>query len=133
RSGTATKSTKTPRLLSVRAGPPFRRGHAQARVRPWTCSRARVRLHVQGMTDDAPNDPIAYFSMLFKQASERLAEAEAMVLSPVDADGRPSGRYVLLKTVDSRGFVFFTNLGSRKARALRAHPGAALPLCRPPQ
>ena len=44
------------------------------------------------------------------------AEPDAMVLSTVDADGRPSGRYVLLKGVDARGFVFYTNFGSRKAR-----------------
>jgi hypothetical protein len=40
----------------------------------------------------------------------------------VDADGRPSGRYVLLKGVDQRGFVFYTNVDSRKARALAANP-----------
>jgi pyridoxamine 5'-phosphate oxidase len=49
-----------------------------------------------------------------------------MVLSTVDADNRPSGRYVLLKAVERDGFVFYTNLGSRKARALAAHPFAAL-------
>lgn len=55
-----------------------------------------------------------------------------MVLSTVDADGRPSARYVLLKEVDSRGFVFYTNLGSRKARALAANPYAALTFYWPP-
>jgi pyridoxamine 5'-phosphate oxidase len=49
-----------------------------------------------------------------------------MVLSTVDPDGRPSGRYVLLKGVDSGGFVFYTNLDSRKARALDANPWASL-------
>jgi pyridoxamine 5'-phosphate oxidase len=49
-----------------------------------------------------------------------------MVLSTVDDDGQPSGRFVLLKSFDERGFVFFTNLGSRKARALIANPRAAL-------
>ena len=49
-----------------------------------------------------------------------------MVLSTVDEGGRPSGRYVLLKEVDQRGFVFYTNLESRKARALAANPYAAL-------
>src|SRR5215813_7285636 len=82
---------------------------------------------------EAPADPIEYFSILFKRANETLAEPDAMVLSTVDADGRPSGRYVLLKTVDSRGFVFFTNLGSRKARALEAHPVAALTFYWPPE
>ena len=49
-----------------------------------------------------------------------------MVLSTVDEDGQPSGRFVLLKAVDERGFVFYTNLHSRKARALAANPRASL-------
>jgi len=49
-----------------------------------------------------------------------------MVLSTVDEDGQPSGRFVLLKGVDERGFVFYTNLNSRKARALAANPRASL-------
>ena len=49
-----------------------------------------------------------------------------MVLSTVDESGRPSGRYILLKGIDQRGFVFFTNLESRKARALAANSQAAL-------
>jgi pyridoxamine 5'-phosphate oxidase len=72
------------------------------------------------------DDPIGLFSLLYEQARQTLPEADAMVLSTVDADGWPSGRFVLLKSVDSRGFVFFTNLDSRKARALGANPRAAL-------
>jgi pyridoxamine 5'-phosphate oxidase len=53
-------------------------------------------------------------------------EPDAMVLSTVDEDGQPSSRFVLLKAFDDRGFVFYTNLESRKARALRANPRAAL-------
>ena len=53
-------------------------------------------------------------------------EPDAMVLSTVDVDGQPSGRFVLLKAVDERGFVFYTNLHSRKARALAANPRASL-------
>ncbi len=49
-----------------------------------------------------------------------------MVLSTVDEDGQPSGRFVLLKAFDDRGFVFYTNLQSRKAQALRANPRASL-------
>jgi pyridoxamine 5'-phosphate oxidase len=49
-----------------------------------------------------------------------------MVLSTVDEDGQPSSRFVLLKAVDDRGFVFYTNLKSRKAVALGANPHAAL-------
>lgn len=72
------------------------------------------------------HDPIEIFRELFERASQACPEPDAMVLSTVDADGRPSGRYVLLKAVDHRGFVFYTNLGSRKARALMANPRAAL-------
>jgi pyridoxamine 5'-phosphate oxidase len=82
---------------------------------------------------DAPTDPIEYFSTLYKRAAETLSEPDAMVLSTVDADGRPSGRYVLLKKVDGRGFVFFTNLGSRKARALAGNSLAALTFYWPPE
>jgi len=72
------------------------------------------------------------FSELFEQAGRQCAEPNAMVLSTVDADGRPSGRYVLLKGVDARGFLFYTNLGSRKAQALAANPYAALTFYWPP-
>jgi pyridoxamine 5'-phosphate oxidase len=77
-------------------------------------------------------DPIAMFSALFERAGQECAEPNAMVLSTVDADGRPSARYVLLKEVDARGFVFYTNLGSRKALALAANPCAALTFYWPP-
>jgi pyridoxamine 5'-phosphate oxidase len=79
---------------------------------------------MDGMTVE---DPIALFSELFEEARQRgTPEPDAMVLSTVDETGRPSGRYVLLKAVDQRGFVFYTNLESRKARALTANPYAAL-------
>jgi pyridoxamine 5'-phosphate oxidase len=79
---------------------------------------------MDGMTLD---DPIAMFSELFDEA-RRLGtlEPDAMVLSTVDESGQPSSRYVLLKEVDQRGFAFYTNLESRKARALAVHPYAAL-------
>ncbi len=50
----------------------------------------------------------------------------AMTLATVDADGRPSARTVLLKGVDERGFLFFTNYDSRKGRELAQNPNAAL-------
>jgi pyridoxamine 5'-phosphate oxidase len=78
------------------------------------------------------DDPIAMFSELFERAGRECAEPNAMVLSTVDADGRPSARYVLLKGIDARGFVFYTNLESRKARALAANPYAALTFYWPP-
>ena len=78
------------------------------------------------------DDPIATFSALYEQAVRELAEPEAMVLSTVDPDGRPSARYVLLKDFDARGFVFYTNLESRKSRALATNPYAALTFYWPP-
>ena len=72
-------------------------------------------------------DPVAMFSALFEHVKQlSVDEPDAMVLSTVDGSGRPSGRYVLLKGVDQRGFVFYTNLESRKARALATNPYAAL-------
>jgi pyridoxamine 5'-phosphate oxidase len=55
-----------------------------------------------------------------------IPEPNAMVLGTADAAGRPSGRTVLLKGVDERGFVFFTNLSSRKATEAAANPYASL-------
>ena len=83
------------------------------------------------MTHVADN-PLDIFKTLFARAAETCAEPDAMVLSTVDADGRPSGRFVLLKAFDERGFVFYTNLHSRKAQALAANPRASLCFYWPP-
>ena len=81
------------------------------------------------MTDAAP-DPIERFRRLLQEAiatdRERLPEPTAFALASVGDDGRPSVRIVLLKGVDDGGFVFYTNLESRKGRELRAHPAAAM-------
>lgn len=72
-------------------------------------------------------DPIARFNGLLREAQGLgLPEPTAMALATADAEGRPSVRMVLLKGVDERGFVFFTNLESRKAAELHANPRAAL-------
>jgi pyridoxamine 5'-phosphate oxidase len=72
-------------------------------------------------------DPIAQFGRWLAQATEAgLAEPNAMVIATADADGRPSARTVLLKGLDERGFVFFTNHQSRKAEDLTANPYCAL-------
>jgi pyridoxamine 5'-phosphate oxidase len=76
---------------------------------------------------DLPPDPIALFQRWYAEAqAAQLPQVEAMTLATADADGRPSGRIVLLKQVDARGFVFFTNYESRKGRELAANPHAAL-------
>jgi len=62
-------------------------------------------------------------------AEARLAEPNdptAMALATADAEGRPSARMILLKGHDARGFVFYTNLDSRKGGELAANPEAAL-------
>lgn len=53
-------------------------------------------------------------------------DASRVALATADATGRPSVRYVLLKDYDERGFVFYTNYGSRKAQSMAANPQAAL-------
>lgn len=55
-----------------------------------------------------------------------LPEPNAMILATVDATGQPSARAVLLKGLDARGFIFYTNYESRKARELTVNPKAAL-------
>jgi pyridoxamine 5'-phosphate oxidase len=62
------------------------------------------------------DDPIAQFEQWLEQAAEaKLSDPTAMTVATVDSSGQPSQRIVLLKNVDQEGFVFFTNLGSRKA------------------
>ena len=73
------------------------------------------------------DDPIALFQTWFQEAvNAGLKEPSAMSLATADADGGPDARMVLLKGVDERGFVFYTNLGSPKAHALFHEPRAAL-------
>lgn len=84
------------------------------------------------MTDvSAPErDPIARFIGLWEQAKalprELLPEPAAFALGTVSDTGQPSVRIVLLKQVDDRGFVFYTNFESRKGRELLATKRAAL-------
>ena len=78
---------------------------------------------------DCEPDPIVEFRRWFQRAVDaQLPSVNAMTLATVDERGRPAARIVLLKEVDDRGFVFFTNYDSRKGRDLAAHPFAALVL-----
>ena len=76
------------------------------------------------------DDPIARFQALLAEAKaippDRLPEPTAFALGTVDPDGQPSVRILLLKDVDARGFVFYTNYESRKGRALLTSRRAAL-------
>jgi pyridoxamine 5'-phosphate oxidase len=76
---------------------------------------------------DVLPDPLAQFARWFEEAMQsQLAEPNAMTLATADLRGRPSARTVLLKGVDTEGFVFYTNYESRKGDDLAANPQAAL-------
>ena len=72
-------------------------------------------------------DPFMQFQHWFADAQRAgIRLPEAMALATADARGRPSVRFVLLKSADERGFVFFTNMSSRKGAELRGNPRASL-------
>jgi pyridoxamine 5'-phosphate oxidase len=75
------------------------------------------------MTDS----PFTLFDAWFAEAqASEINDPNAMAVATIDPDGRPSLRMVLMKGHDARGFVFYTNLESRKGAALAANPTAAL-------
>ena len=69
---------------------------------------------------------IALYKLWHALVGRPAADVNAMTLATVSAHGVPSSRTVLLKGVDARGFIFFTNYESRKGRELTANPNAAL-------
>jgi pyridoxamine 5'-phosphate oxidase len=69
---------------------------------------------------------IALYKLWSAICNHRPADSNAMTLATVDKNGKPSTRTVLLKSVDARGFIFFTNYDSRKGRELAENPSAAL-------
>ena len=77
--------------------------------------------------DQLKESPFDQFALWFDQACQaKIHEPNAMSLSTVSADGKPSLRTVLLKNYDSNGFVFFTNYESRKAQHIAQNPNVAL-------
>src|SRR5215213_3818714 len=74
----------------------------------------------------ASADPITEFQNAIERAKAHQVDTAPVVLATTDTDGRPSARLVLLRGVDARGFVFFTNYNSRKGRELAENPRAAL-------
>ncbi|MFF2846956.1 pyridoxamine 5'-phosphate oxidase [Streptomyces sp. NPDC058001] len=92
----------------------------------------REQYRTEGLSEaELAAHPMEQFALWFQQAVRAaeqgaLYEANAMVVSTADAGGRPSSRTVLLKQYDARGFVFYTNYDSRKARDLAANPRLAL-------
>jgi pyridoxamine 5'-phosphate oxidase len=76
---------------------------------------------------DLDADPIKQFAKWFGEAAAaEIRDVNAMNLATIAADGTPDARIVLLKAISDRGFVFFTNYESAKARQLQAKPHAAL-------
>ena len=72
-------------------------------------------------------DPLVEFGQWFQQAIDlELELPNAMVLATVDEQGKPGARYVLLKSFDDKGFVFFTHAVSAKGKQLANNPAAAL-------
>lgn len=87
------------------------------------------REYLQGglRREDLPADPLTLFETWQQQAIAcSLADPTAMVIATVGPDGQPSQRLVLLKHCDARGFVFYTNYGSRKAQEIAANPRVSL-------
>lgn len=77
--------------------------------------------------EELDDNPVAQFETWMQQACEaEVVDATAMTLATVSADNRPSQRVVLLKQVDERGLVFYTNLESRKAVEIEANPHVSL-------
>ena len=75
----------------------------------------------------ADTDPFALFGTWLEEArAGEPNDFNAMTLATATSDGRPSARMVLMKAFDTDGFVFYTNLESRKGEELRANPEAAL-------
>src|SRR5918993_184274 len=75
---------------------------------------------------DLDPDPLRQFERWLEHARDYVAVPEAVALATATSDGRPSARMVLLKGADERGFGFYTNSESRKARELTQNPRAAL-------
>ena len=78
------------------------------------------------MDEIAEVEPLAPFRQWLDEAWKGEPNAHAMILATTTPDGRPSARAVLLKGLDERGYVFYTNLESRKSKELLANPHAAL-------
>ena len=79
------------------------------------------------LIEELESDPIVQFEKWFREAwDENYPMPHAMSLATASAEGLPTVRTVLLKRYDPRGFVFFTNYGSRKAKQMSDNPQAAL-------
>ena len=91
-------------------------------------ARLREEYEAEGLSKgEAHQDPVHQFDRWFNEAVDAgVPQANAMTVATADDRGRPSARVVLLKGFDRSGFVFYTNLESRKSEELAANPRAAL-------
>lgn len=112
-----------PRTVTRHPGAGYVRGVSER-----TLTELRREYTVGGLAeDDLLPEPVAMFRRWLHDATVAgLHEPNAMVVATVADDGRPSSRMVLLKGLDERGFVFFTNYASRKAAELDANPACSL-------
>jgi pyridoxamine 5'-phosphate oxidase len=93
-----------------------------------TLADLRKEYSLAGLVEkDLARDPFRQFERWFQETeAAKIPEPNAMTLATATRDGRPSARTVLLKGLDGRGFVFFSNYLSRKGRELEANPVATL-------
>jgi pyridoxamine 5'-phosphate oxidase len=93
-----------------------------------TLAELRKDYSLAGLTEkDLARDPFRQFEKWFQEAeAAKIPEPNAMTLSTATRDGKPSARTVLLKGIDGRGFVFYSNYESRKGRELELNPNASL-------
>ena len=106
-------------------------GHGSMQTRSTSRRCVRSTPTAGSTSRDLTPDPFSMFQRWLGEALDAgVHEPNAMVLSTAGADGRPSSRMVLLKGLDERGFVLFTNQTSRKGRRARRQPAvrAALPV-----
>lgn len=76
---------------------------------------------------DAHRDPLQQFKTWFEEAiAAEVPDANAMTLATATPEGKPTARIVLLKGLDDRGFVFYTNYNSKKGQQLQVNPSASL-------
>ncbi len=89
-----------------------------------TLADLRKEYSLAGLTEkDLAKDPFRQFEKWFQEAeAAKIHEPNAAVLSTATKDGRPSSRMVLLKGIDGRGFVFYTNYSSRKGMEIESNP-----------
>ena len=82
--------------------------------------------HVPLLEQDLRSDPIVQLKAWVRSAEDAgMKEPEAMIIASATPDGKPSARVVLLKSLDERGLVFYTNYESRKGKELKKNPSVA--------